>query len=150
MSKIIRVTREFSFEMAHVLRNYDGPCRNIHGHSYKLFVTLSGTPINDNKNPKNGMVIDFSIVKQIVNEYIINKFDHSVVLSNDFESQQTTLLKSMFENTIIVDYQPTCENLVSNFADILANKFPKGTHLYSLKLYETEKSYAEWFSSDNQ
>ena len=66
MTSIIRVTREFTFEMAHVLRNYDGPCRNVHGHSYRLFVTIAGTPIDNSDNPKNGMVIDFSELKNIV------------------------------------------------------------------------------------
>ena len=58
----IRVTKEFSFEMAHVLEGYDGPCREIHGHSYRLFVTVAGTPCDDPANPKYGMVIDFGIL----------------------------------------------------------------------------------------
>ncbi len=66
MSQLIRVTKEFPFEMAHVLWNYDGPCKNVHGHSYRLFVTLSGYPSDDPLNPKNGMVIDFSDLKKIV------------------------------------------------------------------------------------
>jgi 6-pyruvoyltetrahydropterin/6-carboxytetrahydropterin synthase len=66
MTAIIRVTKEFSFEMAHALWNYDGPCRNVHGHSYRLFVTLTGTPAIDQQNPKNGMVIDFTDNKNIV------------------------------------------------------------------------------------
>ncbi len=67
MTSIIRVTKEFPFEMAHALWNYDGPCRNVHGHSYRLFVTLSGKPpIDVEGNPKNGMVIDFSDLKSIV------------------------------------------------------------------------------------
>ena len=72
MASVIRVTREFTFEMAHVLQNYDGPCRNVHGHSYRLFVTLSGIPVNDTENPKNGMVIDFTELKNIVLKEIIN------------------------------------------------------------------------------
>ena len=66
MASIIRVTKEFSFEMAHALWNYDGPCRNVHGHSYRLFVTLYGKPLEEQDNPKNGMVIDFSDLKRIV------------------------------------------------------------------------------------
>lgn len=56
----IRVTKEFSFEMAHMLEGYDGPCSEIHGHSYRLFVTVAGTPCSDPQNPKYGMVIDFA------------------------------------------------------------------------------------------
>lgn len=149
MSSIIRVTREFTFEMAHVLTNYDGPCRNVHGHSYRLFVTLSGIPLNDSNNPKNGMVIDFTELKEIVLNKIINQFDHSVVVSKDFDMEKKGMMAKTFGNMVVVDYQPTCENLVADFAGRIKNELPEGVHLHSLKLYETAKSYAEWFASDN-
>ena len=57
---VIRVTKEFTFEAAHALYNYDGQCSNIHGHSYRLFVTVKGSPVSDINHPKNGMVMDFS------------------------------------------------------------------------------------------
>jgi len=149
MSAKIRVTREFTFEMAHVLGNYDGPCRNVHGHSYRLFVTLSGVPVNDPANPKNGMVIDFTDLKNIVLSSIVNQFDHSVVLCSDFNPEKRTMMENTFGNTVIVDYQPTCENLVADFAQRLSDLMPAGVSLHSLKLYETAKSYAEWFAEDN-
>jgi 6-pyruvoyltetrahydropterin/6-carboxytetrahydropterin synthase len=149
MSSTIRVTREFSFEMSHVLLNYDGPCRNVHGHSYRLFVTLSGVPVNDPGNPKNGMVIDFAELKNIVLARIVNLFDHSVVVSRDFVREKHGMTDDIFGNTVIVDYQPTCENLVADFAGRLKDKIPSGIKLHSLKLYETAKSYAEWFAEDN-
>jgi 6-pyruvoyltetrahydropterin/6-carboxytetrahydropterin synthase len=150
MASIIRVTREFSFEMAHVLRNYDGPCRNVHGHSYKLFVTISGVPVHDNNNPKNGMVMDFTGLKDIVMKEIVNIFDHVVVVSRDFDNDKKEMMTKTFGNTVIVDYQPTCENLVTDFAERLNSKMPEKVQLYSLKLYETAKSYAEWFAQDNK
>jgi 6-pyruvoyltetrahydropterin/6-carboxytetrahydropterin synthase len=150
MNSTIRVTREFSFEMAHVLRNYDGPCRNVHGHSYRLFVTISGTPVSDNDNPKNGMVIDFTELKNIVLKKIVNQFDHSVIVSKDFDREKMEMMSKTFGNTVIVEYQPTCENLIADFAARLKNEMPQGIHLHSLKLYETAKSYAEWFASDNE
>ncbi|MCX6333950.1 MAG: 6-carboxytetrahydropterin synthase [Bacteroidia bacterium] len=149
MSSTIRVTREFSFEMAHVLGNYDGPCRNVHGHSYRLFVTLSGTPVNDEINPKNGMVIDFTELKNMVFKKIINQFDHSVVISRDFDKEKKGMMEKTFGNTVIVDYQPTCENLVADFAGRLKSEMPAGVSLHSLRLFETAKSYAEWFADDN-
>jgi 6-pyruvoyltetrahydropterin/6-carboxytetrahydropterin synthase len=136
--------------MAHVLRNYDGPCRNVHGHSYRLFVTLAGIPLKDPDHPKNGMVIDFTELKNIVLGSIVNKFDHSVVVSNDFDTVKKEMMEQTFGNVVIVDYQPTCENLVADIALQLKNKLPSGVHLHSLKLYETAKSYAEWFASDNE
>ena len=120
MDSIIRVTREFTFEMAHVLWNYDGPCRNVHGHSYRLFVTISGIPINDIRNPKNGMVIDFADLKNIVQKEIISVFDHAVSVSKDFDREKLELFKETFGNTVILDYQPTCENLVADFAEFRA------------------------------
>lgn len=149
MDQVIRVTREFTFEMAHVLRNYDGPCRNVHGHSYRLFVTLSGIPLRDPSHPKNGMVIDFTELKNIVLGNIVNKFDHSVVVSNDFDTEKKEMMEKTFGNMVITGYQPTCENLVADFALLLKDKLPSGVRLHSLKLYETAKSYAEWFASDN-
>ncbi len=70
----VRVTKEFTFEMAHALFNYNGACRNIHGHSYKLQVTVIGSPSTDEHNPKLGMVLDFSILKGIVNPLIIERY----------------------------------------------------------------------------
>ena len=150
MASIIRVTKEFKFEMAHVLWNYDGPCRNVHGHSYRLFVTLSGVPLDDPENPKNGMVIDFADLKEIIKKQIVNIFDHTVVVSRQFDKEKMEMFTNMFGNTVLVDYQPTCENLVSDFAVRISNHLPPGVSLHSLKLYETANSFAEWFASDNK
>lgn len=150
MASKIRVTKEFGFEMSHVLWNYDGPCRNVHGHSYKLFVTLTGTPADDNENPKNGMVIDFTDLKRIVERQIISIFDHSVVLSKNHDTEKTRMFMKLFGNTVLVDYQPTCENLVADFAVRIMPSLPEGVSLYSLKLYETASSSAEWFACDNE
>lgn len=146
---IIRVTREFSFEMAHVLKGYDGPCRNVHGHSYRLFVTITGEPVNDKKSPRNGMVLDFTDLKEIVLHTIVNRFDHSVVISSDFADEKKKMMADAFGNAVIVDYQPTCENLVTDFAARITDELPAGIKLHSLRLCETANSYAEWFATDN-
>ena len=148
MSKI-RVTKEFSFEMAHALWNYDGPCRNIHGHSYKLFVTVIGEPIPDPKHTKLGMVIDFSELKKIVSENVISIFDHAVIINKLAIVKYLHDIDQMFEKTIIANYQPTCENIVNDIAGRIKNKLTENAQLYSLRLYETTTSYAEWFASDN-
>ena len=149
MSPLIRVTKEFPFEMAHVLWNYDGPCKNVHGHSYRLFVTLCGTPSDNPDNPKNGMVIDFSDLKNIIKTQIVDVFDHAVVLSDNINKEKAKMFDEMFGNTVLVSYQPTCENLVADFAERISPYLPVGVKLHSLKLYETATSYAEWFASDN-
>jgi 6-pyruvoyltetrahydropterin/6-carboxytetrahydropterin synthase len=150
MASVIRVTKEFHFEMAHALWNYDGPCRNVHGHSYRLFVTISGVPVDDPGNPKNGMVIDFTDLKRIVKKEIVEVFDHSLVVSRLFDKEKTEMFNRMFGNTVQVDYQPTCENLVTDFSTRIASQLPAGIKLCSLKLYETATSYAEWYAEDNK
>jgi 6-pyruvoyltetrahydropterin/6-carboxytetrahydropterin synthase len=149
MSKI-RVTKEFDFEIAHALWNYNGPCKNLHGHSYKLFVTVIGTPINDEKDPKDGMVIDFGDLKHIVNEEIVDRLDHAVILNSKAIKNIPGEIEQMFERRLIVDYQPTCENLVIDFAQRIKQRLPERLSLFSLKLHETGSSYAEWHASDNE
>ncbi|MDA3833139.1 MAG: 6-carboxytetrahydropterin synthase [Spirochaetales bacterium] len=149
MSKI-RVTKEFSFETAHALWNYDGPCRNVHGHSYKLFVTLSGQPLDEPGNPRNGMVIDFGDLKKLVKREVVDVFDHSVVIGRMGETDRLEALKKMFGNVLPVDYQPTCENLIQDIAGRIKAQLPDGVILHNLRLYETATSYAEWFADDNK
>ncbi|MGL4364588.1 MAG: 6-pyruvoyl trahydropterin synthase family protein [Bacteroidales bacterium] len=145
--KKIRVTKEFTFEMAHCLENYDGKCRNIHGHSYRLFVCVMGTPNTDQDSPKLGMLIDFSELKNIVNEHIIQHFDHALMLCKTSNLNKVQILDNM--QKIVVRYQPTCENMVLHIAEILQEKLPKNINLHSIKLHETATSFAEWFASDN-
>jgi len=145
----IRVTKEFNFEIAHALWNYNGPCANIHGHSYRLFVTVIGNPIIDEKNPNLGMVIDFGDLKKIVSEEIIKPFDHAFIISKQASESLNFTKNQMFEKQIIVDYQPTCENMVIDFVQKIKKKLPAELSLHSLKLHETATSFAEWFASDN-
>ena len=145
----IRVTKEFHFEMAHALKNYDGLCKNIHGHSYKLNVTLIGSPINDSSDPKNGMMIDFSDIKKWVREKIVNEFDHSLLIFSETDANELQKVSEMFSRLKILDFQPTCENLLIYMAEIIKNQLPENISLHSLKLRETESSYAEWYANDN-
>jgi 6-pyruvoyltetrahydropterin/6-carboxytetrahydropterin synthase len=145
----IRVTKEFNFEMAHALWNYDGPCKNIHGHSYKLFVTVIGETIDNQDNTKLGMVIDFSDLKVVVKQYVVDYFDHSVVVSSRAGKPEIKNVEQMFDKYYIVDYQPTCENLVTHMASLIKDKLPDQIELFSLRLVETATSFAEWFASDN-
>ena len=144
----IRLTKEFSFEMAHLLEGYDGQCSNVHGHSYRLFVTVSGTPNSDSASPKFGMVMDFTELKTIVNNLIISKLDHSLMLRQGTKIDEA--LTHVHTKIVHVSCQPTCENMVIHIAEILNNKLPKNVMLHSLRLYETATSFAEWYASDNK
>lgn len=148
MSKI-RITKEFKFEMAHALWNYDGLCKNLHGHSYILRVTVIGQPLTDKDNPKFGMVMDFGDLKTIVKEEIVNRLDHAVMLYKDSPYKQIEALPQMGDRLEVVDYQPTCENLLIDFADRIRPRLPNGVKLCALRLHETGNSYAEWYASDN-
>ncbi len=146
----IRLTKEFSFESAHALDGYDGLCREIHGHSYRLFVTIKGEPSQCEDNPKRGMVMDFGDLKRIVNSEIIERLDHSFVLRNSEQNAELQrAFSAKFEKIVLVDYQPTCENMLADFAERLRRRLPEGVELHSLRLHETATSYAEWFASDN-
>jgi len=149
MSKI-RITKQFSFETGHALYGYDGKCKNVHGHSYKLSVTVIGTPITDRSNVKFGMVIDFSDLKKIVKEEIVDLFDHATVFNGTTPHIELAQeLKSRGHDVILVDYQPTSENMVIDFAKKINSRLPDIIKLHSLKLQETESSFAEWYAVDN-
>lgn len=141
---LLRLTKRFTFEMAHALPAYQGKCHNIHGHSYKLFVTVEGEPSLAEGSP-DGMVLDFGNIKEIVQQRIVDHYDHALVLprqvANSNPSNQE--LGGFAAKIIWVDFTPTTENLLIHFAQLLADAFPEDTRLYSLKLYETESSCAE-------
>jgi 6-pyruvoyltetrahydropterin/6-carboxytetrahydropterin synthase len=145
----IRITKEFKFEMAHALKGYDGPCRNIHGHSYELLVTISGTPIVDIENPKLGMVMDFGDLKGIVRSTIVDNFDHALVLNSSMPKKLIEEIRSNFDKVILLDYQPTSELMIADFAIRISKKLPSQVKLKYLLLRETVTSFAEWYAEDN-
>ena len=146
----IRITKQFYFETGHALYGYDGKCRNVHGHSYKLSVTVIGVPISNNDNVKYGMVIDFKDLKEIVKEEIVNKFDHATVFNkNTPHIELANELEKRGHSVILVEYQPTSEMMIIDFSEKIKAKLPSNIHLHSLRLQETGTSHAEWFASDN-
>lgn len=146
----IRITKIFSFETGHALYGYDGKCRNVHGHSYKLSVTVVGCPIDDKNNVKFGMVIDFGDLKKIVKEEIVDVFDHSTVFNKN--TPHVELAKELSDrghSVLLVDYQPTSEMMVIDFSKKIKNRLPKNIQLHGLRLQETDSSFAEWVAEDN-
>jgi 6-pyruvoyltetrahydropterin/6-carboxytetrahydropterin synthase len=146
----IRITKQFSFETGHALYGYDGKCRNVHGHSYKLYVTVIGQPISDTTHVKLGMVIDFSDLKVIVKNKIVDIFDHATVFNKN--TPHVELAKELADrghDVLLVDYQPTSEMMIIDFANVIKQELPSHIKLHSLKLQETDSCYAQWFASDN-
>ena len=137
--------------MAHALPGHDGPCKHIHGHTYELFVTIMGTPVDDISSPKYGMIMDFKDIKSLVKEAVTNEFDHALVLRRDTApAYATDPQNELFKRLILLDYQPTTENLIADFARRIQKRLPPLVELHSLKLRETMTSYAEWFAGDNR
>jgi len=136
--------------MAHTLYGYDGLCCNIHGHSYNLEVTISGEPLNQPGHPKDGMVMDFGELKETVRETITSRFDHALMVNCLIPESQIELLKKSTNRLIVVGFQPTTENIAAYIAGILQQHLPSGVTLFSIRLYETVTSFAEWFDADNQ
>lgn len=147
----IRITKEFTFETGHALYGYDGKCRNVHGHSYQLAVTVIGQPISDPKHVKYGMVIDFGDLKKIVREEIVDIFDHATVFNGTTPHVELAHeLQSRDHKVLLVDYQPTSEMMLVDFAQKIKERLPDNIALHSLILRETGTSYASWYASDNK
>jgi 6-pyruvoyltetrahydropterin/6-carboxytetrahydropterin synthase len=145
---VVRLTKTFTFEMAHALFNYDGKCKNIHGHSYKLEVTVIGEPLADKGHASDGLIIDFGDLKKIVNSEVVDIFDHALVMQKEYSEELNKALDDNFERLIYVDYQPTCENLIADFASKIKNSLPADVVLHRLILHETATAYCEWYASD--
>lgn len=145
---VIRISKEFTFDMAHALLGYDGLCRNIHGHSYTLVVTVIGTPTQDESSPKVGMLIDFKDLKNIIKKQIIDRFDHALVLNSASPKDLVAILIKNYDKITLLDYQPTTENLIADMAGQIKDLLPENLKLFSLRLRETPTSYAEWFAGD--
>lgn len=138
---MLKVTKIFRFEMAHAIHGYQGKCKDIHGHSYQLHVTVAPVTIDDNMLGETGLVIDFKELKSIVNENIIQKLDHGLILSNEFiklHNPGTTA------NLVTWDYEPSAENLVLYIKQVLVSSLPNDVRLVRLVLFETNDSYVEW------
>lgn len=125
----VYITKRFTFEACHHLPNYNGKCANVHGHSYKLEVTVSAEKnfTMGHSSPYNNMVIDFSTLKSIVNAEVVNKYDHQDL--NEFFAM------------------PTAESMVVEmFEDIRSklNDMFDFVRLEEVKLWETEDSYASF------
>jgi 6-pyruvoyltetrahydropterin/6-carboxytetrahydropterin synthase len=148
LNQIIRLTKIFYFEMAHPLYNYNGPCKNIHGHSYKLHVTIKGYPKQELDDPEDGLLVDFKWLKKIINEEIVNRLDHALVL-NERKERSIQGDQNYYGNEIFIDYQPTCENILNDFSTRIKNRLPDNISLQALTLYETANSFGEWVSDDN-
>lgn len=128
--------------MAHAIHGYQGPCRDVHGHSYELQVTVCGKEHNDDYFAPPGFLLDFKELKQIVHDEIIRITDHKLVLSKNFLYSHPDFYSAA--NLMVWDMEPTAENMLLYFKNLLLQKLPASIMLAELRLYETPTSYASW------
>ena len=139
---MLKVAKEFSFDMAHLLDGHDGKCQNLHGHTYKLQVIVSGE--TEDNGAKKGMVIDFADLKRVVNELIISPMDHTFIYdqSSERETKIAQLLQQLNSKTFALPMRSTAENLAQFIFQRLQENV--GFHLHSVRLWETPTSFAEY------
>lgn len=132
----MKIAKEFTWEMGHRLTFHKGKCKNLHGHSYKCMVELTGAP------DENGMVLDYYDVKKII-EPLIDEMDHSfMVFKNDVEL--INALQILKSRHIIVDFETTAENICIYLLNkIKSEKLPSNLTAIKVRVLETENTYAE-------
>ena len=140
---MIAVTKIFRFEMAHALCKYEGACKNIHGHSYVLHVTVASTLTNEKDFlPGPGFILDFKVLKKWVNTCVIEKLDHQLVLSEEYLYSHPHIKD--LPNLVIWEREPSAENILLFIQHTLAEALPDNIQILKLLLFETADSYAEW------
>ncbi len=139
----VRVTKRFTFELAHALSGHDGVCAGVHGHSYVLDIMLIGIPRAEPGHPKDGMVMDFADLKHIVQEAVIDRYDHALLL-HEREMDRIVQDEAMFARTVFTPWQPTCENILLDVVGRIQRALPKEAHLNAVRLQETATSWADW------
>ena len=143
----MQITTRLEFDAGHRIPNHKSQCRNLHGHRYVLEITLSGDIIAQKEVSEDGMVMDFSDVKKIARESVVDVWDHAFLV---FKGDQVVLdfLNSLPNHkTVIFPTVPTAENMAAEAFKILKNQYQDtyGNHLKleRVRLYETPNSWAD-------
>lgn len=138
----LTLTKLFSFDAAHVLENYPGKCKHIHGHTYHLHVTITGELKNEMNHPFNGMIIDFSELKTWVQKSALQLFDHALLLQEGSPTSKLDFPEK--ERIYFTSYAPTCENMLLDIVARLKKCAPAGVQLCEVRLQETPSSFSTW------
>ena len=143
----MQITRRLEFDAGHRIPDHKSQCRHLHGHRYALEVTLSGDIIHQTGNAANGMVMDFSDVKAIVNEQVVNVWDHAFLVYSEDHVVIQMLATIPDHKTVVLPRVPTAENLARIAFDLLDLAFQDtyGNHLQleRVRLYETPNCWAD-------
>ncbi len=141
---MLLVTKVFHFETAHAIFGYQGLCKNIHGHSYELHVTIGPVKTPDHYLDGLGIVFDFKDLKRLVSNHVLEIFDHKLLLSKKYVAANPHLANLDYLD--VWDHEPTAENILIYIKEKLQGVLPQQVKLVRLKIFETKNSYAEWIS----
>ena len=143
----MQITTRLEFDAGHRIPDHKSQCRNLHGHRYALEITLSGDIINQNEISENGMVMDFSDVKKIARESVVDVWDHAFLVFKEDKAVLNFLNSLPNHKTVIFPNVPTAENMASEAFRILKSQYKDtyGNHLKleRVRLYETPNSWAD-------
>ncbi|MBS6027562.1 MAG: 6-carboxytetrahydropterin synthase QueD [Haemophilus pittmaniae] len=139
---MFRVSKEFSFDMAHLLDGHDGKCQNLHGHTYKLQVEVAGDLLVD--GAKKSMVMDFSDLKAVVKKAILEPMDHAFIYdqTSERESKIAMLLQELQSKTFGVNFRTTAEEMARFIFQRL--KYDEELPISAIRLWETPTSFCEY------
>ena len=141
------ITTRLEFDAGHRIPNHKSNCKNLHGHRYAIEVTVTGPIHDDNKNSDFGMVIDFSDVKQIIKDLIVDCWDHAFIVYKDDKEIVNFLNTLPNHKTVIFPVVPTAENMASEAYLILSaefnNRFNHQLKIKQIRIYETPNSWAD-------
>jgi 6-pyruvoyltetrahydropterin/6-carboxytetrahydropterin synthase len=143
----MQITTRLEFDAGHRIPDHKSQCRNLHGHRYAIEITLSGEIIQQEHASENGMVMDFSDVKKIARETIVDVWDHAFIVYQHDHTVLDFLNTLPNHKTVIFPTIPTAENMASEAFKLLKaqDKDSYGNHLTleRVRLYETPNSWTD-------
>lgn len=150
--KMITITRKLEFDAGHRIPDHKSQCRNLHGHRYTLEITLTGAVIQEEGSSDNGMIMDFSDVKTLAKQHLVDVWDHAFIAYEKDTAVREFLDSLPGHKTVIIDSIPTVENLAQTAFNILKaayhDRYGTGLHLQKLVLHETPNCWAEVTADD--
>ena len=141
------ITRRLEFDAGHRIPNHNSQCKHLHGHRYAIEITLSGDIITTEGQPEQGMVMDFSDVKRIAQEKLVDAWDHAFLVYRGDKAVCDFLASLPEHKTVILDVVPTAEHLAQTAFDILngayRNVYGNNLRLERVRIYETPNNWAD-------
>lgn len=148
---MITITRKLEFDAGHRIPDHKSQCRNLHGHRYTIEITLVGEVIEEEGSSDNGMLMDFSDVKSLAHQHLVDVWDHAFLVYEKDAPVRNFLAGLPDHKTVVINKIPTVENLARTAFDILkpvySDRYGTGLKLHKLVLHETPNCWAEFTES---